>query len=188
MRKPMVSEPARRVVHRRAAVGSVIGKWLGGHVWVPVLSVFGLAGLIAALLVVSLSPSSTSSPGPSVGVADSGLGKLLVDRRRLTLYVFTHDGPNTSVCSEACARVWPPATISGKPTAAPGLSTAKLKTIKRPDNTRQLVYNGHPLYTFSEDTRSGQLGGENYLSAWYVISPAGQLIGKPGSVSTPAGY
>jgi predicted lipoprotein with Yx(FWY)xxD motif len=156
--------------------------------WVPVLSVLTLAGLIAALLVVSLSAPSTSSPGASVGVADSGLGKLLVDRRRLTLYVYTHDTPNTSVCTEACARVWPPATISGKPTAAPGLSTAKLRAVKRADNTRQLVYNGHPLYTFSEDTRSGQMGGEGFLNSWYAISPAGGLIRKPGSASAPAGY
>jgi predicted lipoprotein with Yx(FWY)xxD motif len=185
----MAREPARRDLPTdAAAVRSAIGKWLAGHVWVPVLSVLTLAGIIAALLVVSLSPPSTSSPTASLSVTDSGLGKLLVDRRGLTLYLYTHDKPSTSVCTEVCARVWPPATISGKPTAAPGVSTAKLKTVKRPDNTMQLVYNGHPLYTFSGDTRTGQLGGEGFLGVWYVVSPAGRQINKPGSASTPPAY
>jgi predicted lipoprotein with Yx(FWY)xxD motif len=185
----MAREPARRALPTDAAVARLtVGNWLAGHVWVPTLGVFALAGIIAVLLVVSLSASSTNSPRASVSVGHSDLGKLLVDGRGLTLYLYTHDKNSTSACTEVCARVWPPATISGRPKGAPGVATAKLKTVKRADNTIQLVYNGHPLYTFSGDTRGGQLGGEAFLGVWYVVSPSGEQITKPGSASTPPAY
>jgi predicted lipoprotein with Yx(FWY)xxD motif len=182
-------EPAPRGSPTEVPAGrSVAARSLTGHRWIPIVSVLGVAGGIAALLVLSLSSTSTSSTGASVSVGNSSLGRILVDRRGLTLYLYARDGPGRSVCASACARVWPPATISGKPTAAAGVSPAKLKTLRRPDNTAQLVYNGHPLYTFSEDSRGGQLGGEGFLAVWYAVSPAGRRVSKPGSASRPAAY
>jgi predicted lipoprotein with Yx(FWY)xxD motif len=169
------------------AVHSAVGTWLSGHRWIPVLSALGLLGGITVLLVLSLSGSSTSS-AQSVAVANSSLGRILVDSRGLTLYLYAKDGRNASVCTGVCERVWPPATISGTPAAAAGVSAGKLKTIKRSDRRTQLVYNGHPLYTFSEDTRPGQIDGEGFLGVWYVVSPAGRGVKKPGSASQPAGY
>jgi predicted lipoprotein with Yx(FWY)xxD motif len=147
-----------------------------------------VAGAIAALLVLSLSGSTGSVSGPSVRVGSSSLGKILLDRRELTLYSYGHDSRNVSVCTDVCARVWPPATVSGMPTAGSGVSQARLKTIKRSDNLRQLVYNGHPLYTFSEDTRRGQIGGEGFLGVWFVVSPAGRPVKQPGAAAPSAGY
>jgi predicted lipoprotein with Yx(FWY)xxD motif len=148
-----------------------------------------LAGGIAALLALSLSGSSPSRVvGPSVGVARSRLGRILVDSRGLTLYSYGHDKPNVSVCTDVCARVWPPATVSGTPTAATGISRRRLKTITRSDHQTQLVYGGHPLYSFSEDTRRGQMGGEGFLGVWFVVSPAGKPIKQPGAASPSGGY
>jgi hypothetical protein len=66
--------------------------------------------------------------------------------------------------------------VSGHPIAGPGL-TAKLTTTRRRDHTRQLVYNGHPLYTLAADTRPGQTNGQGYSGTWFVLSPAGRQIG-----------
>jgi predicted lipoprotein with Yx(FWY)xxD motif len=171
------------------AARSTAAKWLTGHRWIPALIVLAVAGGIAALLALSLSGSSpTKVTGPSVSVRSSSLGKILVDSRGLTLYTYGHDKRNVSVCTDVCARVWPPATVSGTPTAATGVSRERLKTITRSDHRTQLVYSGHPLYTFSEDTRRGEMGGEGFLGVWFVVSPAGKPIKQPGAASPSAGY
>jgi predicted lipoprotein with Yx(FWY)xxD motif len=106
----------------------------------------------------------------------------------MTLYTYGHDKRNASFCTEVCARVWPPATVAGAPTGGAGVSRSRLGRIERPDHRSQLVYAGHPLYTFSEDTRRGQMGGEGFLGVWFVISPAGRTLKKPGSAAPSGGY
>jgi predicted lipoprotein with Yx(FWY)xxD motif len=142
----------------------------------------------AAIAVVLLSRSSTpaapraatSAPAnaPSVRVAQTKLGRILVNGEGRTLYLYIKDRGTKSACSRRCAQVWPPATVSGAPTAGPGVAAAKLTTTRSTDNGRQLVYYGHPLYTLSADVRPGQINGEGFLGTWYVISAAGNRIGK----------
>src|SRR4030081_81248 len=80
-----------------AAWRSAVAKWLTGHRWIPALIGVGVAGGIAALLILSLSGSSTSNvTGPSVSVGSSSLGKILVGSRGLTLYSYGHDSRNAS--------------------------------------------------------------------------------------------
>jgi predicted lipoprotein with Yx(FWY)xxD motif len=67
-----------------------------------------------------------------------------------------------------------------------GISRRKLSTTRRADGKRQLVYNGHPLYGLTADTRPGQIGGQGFLGTWYAISPAGHPVGSRGS--PPASY
>ena len=119
-----------------------------------------------------------SAAGPSVRVAETRLGRILVDGRGRTLYLYIKDRGAQSACQARCARVWPPATIRGTPIAGPGVAATKLTTTERVDHTRQLVYNGHPLYTLSADVRPGQIGGEGFLGTWYVVSARGNRIGK----------
>src|ERR1700693_925872 len=171
------------------AMRSAAARWLAGHRWIPPVIIVALAGAIAPLLVLSLSGSSTSSTpsGPSVGLRSSHLGPILVDGRGLTLYTYGHDKRNVSYCTDVCARVWPPATVAGPTTVASGVAPARLSTIHRPDPTRQLVYFGHPLYTFSEDTRPGQMGGEGFLGVWFAVSPAGRPVKQPGAAAPSGG-
>jgi predicted lipoprotein with Yx(FWY)xxD motif len=189
-RDPAPRDSAAGASSRAADRRSAAAQWLSGHPWVPAVTVLALVGGIAALLAVSLSGSSTSTvaSGPSVGVGSSSLGKILVDGRGMTLYTYGHDKRNASVCTDVCARVWPPATVAGAPTAGAGVSGARLKRIERSDHRSQLVYGGHPLYTFSEDTRRGQMGGEGFLGVWFAISPAGRAVKRPGSAAPSAGY
>jgi predicted lipoprotein with Yx(FWY)xxD motif len=84
------------------------------------------------------SPSSATAPssgggGPSVKLATTKLGKVLVDARGRTLYLFEADKGPKSACGGACASVWPPLTSTGRPTAGPGVTASKLGTTKRSD-------------------------------------------------------
>jgi predicted lipoprotein with Yx(FWY)xxD motif len=142
-------------------------------------------GRLAALLAIAAalqtacggaSPPRANGPPASVRVERSKLGRILVDSRGRTLYLFSNDRRGHSRCYSACARVWRPATVSGRPVAGRGL-TAKLTAIRRRDHARQLVYNGHPLYTLIADARPGQINGQGSFGTWFVLSPTGDQIG-----------
>jgi predicted lipoprotein with Yx(FWY)xxD motif len=141
-----------------------------------------LLAIASALVAACGAPSPAQPRGriddatATVRVAQSRFGRILVDSRGRTLYLFTYDRHGRSRCYSACARVWPPATASGRPVAGPGLG-AKLTTVRRRDAARQLVYNGHPLYTLIADRRPGQINGQGYSGSWFVLSPAGHQIG-----------
>jgi len=128
---------------------------------------------------------SSGAPGGSstIGVSDvGGLGKILVDSKGRTAYMFKKDTGPKSTCSGACAMEWPPVTTSGKPSTGSGVSASMVGTTKRSDGSTQVTYNGHPLYLFSGDTKPGDAGGQNveaYGARWYVLSTAGdQVNGK----------
>jgi predicted lipoprotein with Yx(FWY)xxD motif len=66
-----------------------------------------------------------------------------------------------------------------------------LKTITRADGTKELAYDGHPLYTFSGDSKAGDLNGQasNAFGAkWYVVSAKGAAIEKGASSAPKMGY
>ena len=140
----------------------------------------------AAVAVILLTRSSTSAApraatpaaAPSVRLAQTKLGRILVDGQGRTLYLYMKDRGTKSACSRRCVAVWPPAVVSGAPVAGPGVAAAKLTTTRGADNGRQLVYNGHPLYTLSADVRPGQINGEGFLGTWFVVSAEGKRIGK----------
>ena len=152
------------------------------------------AGLIALAIVVAgcggsgggssygkAAAASAPAPsgGPSVKLASTGLGKVLVDARGRTLYLFEADKGTKSACDGACASIWPPLVTKGKPTAGAGVSASKLGTTKRSDGTTALTYNGHPLYTYAGDTAAGQTSGQgldDYGAEWYALSARGDKI------------
>ena len=124
--------------------------------------------------------SSTRS-GVAVAVAKSKLGRILVDSRGRTLYLFQKDKSMASTCYTSCASVWPPLTTAGRPHAVRGAVASKLGSWKRKDGTLQVTYNGHPLYYYAGDNKAGQTNGQNldqFGAEWYVLSPAGKKIDK----------
>jgi len=124
----------------------------------------------------------TATPGGgTVQLAGTGLGSVLVDKQGMTVYLFEGDTGGSSMCSGQCATNWPPLTVSGMPTAGNGLDTAKLSTTTRPDGTKQVTYNGHPLYLFSGDSKAGQTNGEGlnaFGAEWYAVSSTGSTVEK----------
>ena len=156
-----------------------------GRLTAVALAVVTIAAASVAVIVLTRSSTDAAPPapapraaGPSVRVAQTKLGRILVNGQGRTLYLYMKDRGTKSACSRRCTQVWPPATVSGPPTAGPGVEAAKLTTTRGADNSRQLVYNGHPLYTLTADVRPGQINGEGFLGTWYVISAAGKRIGK----------
>ena len=141
------------------------------------------AVLTAALSIMggALAVNHPISPGAKIGVASSGLGRIIVDGRGRTLYLFEKDKHGKSACAGQCAAFWPPLIASGKPLATAGAKASLLGTTKRADGRLQVTYNHHPLYRFVKDTKKGQTNGEEvdaFGAEWYALSPAGAKIEK----------
>jgi predicted lipoprotein with Yx(FWY)xxD motif len=147
----------------------------------------GLVALLAgfALLVVAVSASSAEHGRPrtagrsSVGVRLTPLGKILVDSRGRTLYLFKGDRPNVSTLSRAGLIVWPAFTSTGTPRAAGGAKATSLATIIARGGRRQVTYNRHPLYYYVGDQAPGETHGQGlnqFGGLWYVLAPSGNAI------------
>jgi predicted lipoprotein with Yx(FWY)xxD motif len=124
-------------------------------------------------------PASNGSGAASITLANSALGKILVNSKGQTLYLFQADKGSASTCDGACASAWPPVITNGAPIASAGVSSAKLGTTRRSDGTTEVTYNGHPLYTFVGDSSPGETAGEGnqgFGAEWDVVSAAGNKI------------
>jgi len=148
--------------------------------------------VVLVLLVTACSPQATPTTAPppteapavipatggtvvNLGQNDS-LGSFLVDDKGMTLYLFTKDTPNTTVCYEKCATAWPPLLTAGDPVAGDGADASLLGTTNRTDGTIQVTYNGWPLYYCEKDKAPGDVTGQDVGGVWYVLSAAGEKM------------
>lgn len=108
-------------------------------------------------------------------VTNSKLGQpIIVDAAGKTVYMYVPDGSSTtSKVPAALAALWPPVVVSGAVIAGPGLAVAKLASDRQADGKTQVAYNGHLLYTFSNDKAPGDATGQALGNVWYVLTPAG---------------
>lgn len=153
-------------------------------------SLIALAMAVAVLVLVVpalAAGSQVAAKGrATVGAAQTDLGRVLVNRRGRTLYLFARDRAGKSRCYGACAAYWPPLLTSGKPLAKSGARASLLGRTKRRNGRWQVTYNHHPLYTFSGDTGKGQTTGEgltDFGGEWDAVSPAGVKV----TSTTPGG-
>ena len=142
------------------------------------LVVFAVAGCGGGGNSVAQPKTSNGRPA-TIGIANTGLGSVLVDAKGHTLYLFQKDVGTKSTCTGACAIEWPPLRATGKPTVGSGANASIVATSARPDGTPQVTYNGHPVYLFSADQQAGDTNGQGvnaFGGLWYVLSSSGDAI------------
>jgi predicted lipoprotein with Yx(FWY)xxD motif len=142
-----------------------------------------IAILLAAAVAGLGRAAAATHGGATVSTGASKLGRILVDSRGRTRYLFEKDKRGHSACAGACATYWPPLLTKGGPTAARAAKQALLGTTHRADGTTQVTYAGHPLYRFVQDTKPGQTTGQDlrdFGARWYVLAPAGTKIESDG--------
>jgi predicted lipoprotein with Yx(FWY)xxD motif len=152
----------------------------------------GSAVAVAAFAIVLAGCGSSSSGGatvstgsgssaPAAAAAGSGagglntkstsIGTVLVDGSGHTVYELAGDTSSKQICTSSCQTFWPPVMSGGS----------------------ILVVNGHPAFTFTQDTGSGQTHGQGVKDTWgtwFALDAKGNPIGataKTGSqpVSKP---
>lgn len=146
---------------------------------------------LAALVALAAAATALGSQAQTtVMLRSTSLGKVLVDARGHTVYLFEADTGKKSACYGQCAAVWPPFLVGSAPRAAAGVKQALLGTSKRKDGKLQVTYRGHPLYFFAQDTKAGQVKGEGIVhfgGSWYAVSAAGAKV-QPSGGTTPPPY
>jgi predicted lipoprotein with Yx(FWY)xxD motif len=114
--------------------------------------------VLLGLAVAGANPASPAATGTALKTMTIGGTTVLTNAKGFTLYSFAPDTPASSKCYGSCAAYWPP--VTGTAAASPGLP-GRIGTITRTGGSRQLTYNGHPLYTYISDTAPGQAKGNN---------------------------
>ncbi|MFI1753610.1 hypothetical protein [Streptomyces sp. NPDC020571] len=145
----------------------------------------------AADLDTDVVPAATSSTSTAVDIKNGTYGKMLVDEKGRTLYLFEKDKKDKSMCNGDCAKAWPPFTVKAEPTAGDGVKKDLLKTIKRDDGSEQVTYNGHPLYRFADDQKAGDTNGQDvdaFGAKWFVVNPEGKKITTKPQNNNDGGY
>jgi predicted lipoprotein with Yx(FWY)xxD motif len=119
-------------------------------------------------------PAATGNP-PTVTVADTSLGEVLVDGDGRTLYLFEPDQQGPSTCVDECAANWPP-LLDEEPQAGSGVESDLLATAERDDGTTQVTYDGWPLYHWIADEEPGDVAGQGIDDIWWVVRADGSPV------------
>jgi predicted lipoprotein with Yx(FWY)xxD motif len=113
---------------------------------------------------------------PTLKVVKSEFGTTIADDHGEALYLFDADTATKSACYDACAVAWPPVLVKKAPTVSGALKADLVSTTKRRDGTRQVTYNGHPLYYYVGDA-PGVIKCQNvfeYGGKWLIVKPNGK--------------
>jgi predicted lipoprotein with Yx(FWY)xxD motif len=130
--------------------------------------------------------AATVRVGTVVKLRATSFGKVLVDARGRTLYLYTPDSKGTSACYGACAAAWPPLLTTARPRGLGGARSSLLGVTRRKDGRRQVTYAGHPLYRFASDAKAGETNGEGLQGVWWVVSAAGVEVTKKAAARSAA--
>lgn len=139
-----------------------------------------LAVAVVALGAVTSPTMAQTETKPSITltVKDSKLGPIIVDDKGMSLYMYTPDAYNVSVCEGGCLAAWPPVMLKAGETLdnvklEGGLRRSQLGVAMRFDGSRHVTYAGWPLYYWIRDRAAGDVTGQWVGSVWFVLSPAG---------------
>jgi len=126
-----------------------------------------------------LNPAGVPQDEPAkVAVGKTSLGKVLVDVKGETLYMFTKDKNGESACDADCLKLWVPMHTFGAPTAGTGTQASLLGTSNFAPGVTQVTYNKHPLYFFQGDQAPRDVKGQGFENSWYAVDGAGAPVKK----------
>lgn len=163
------------------APGDTTGQGVG-DVWFVVSPEGEVIGMEAA---VTESPEAAAEGEVEINVAtDPEYGEILVGNDGMTLYMFTRDEPNVSNCTGDCLVNWPPLVTEGEPVLGEGVNPDLVGTAELEDGSMIVTYNGMPLYYWVNDVEPGDTTGQGVGDVWFLVSPAGEVIGMDGAMTT----
>ena len=118
-------------------------------------------------------PSGGDQSIPPVGttvmiVQKSAIGYVLAQANHQVVYTYSKDKKGGKpTCTGSCAQTWLPAT--GVPQAGPAdVFPAKFGLVTRADGTKQITYNGYPLYLL-KDAKPLATTGNGMGGVWHVV-------------------
>ena len=189
---------------KRMSAPARLATGIGGAVGVGLLVAACASGgsSSSAAAPASSSGSAPASSAPAAPASGSGTGStviktasasgntFLTDGSGRAVYLWTKDTGDMSACTGACAGAWPPVTATGTVTASGSAKASDVGTITRSDGTKQVTYDGHPLYYFSGDSGAGSASGQGndgFGAKWWLVAPGGSDVTASVSSFTSGG-
>jgi len=151
--------PRRTAARRTGALLGVVAVALGGTATAAVASV-----------------PRTTAPQLQATTVKPYTG-ILANAKRHSLYALSNESKGKLHCTGMCLTYWPPLLVSSSTksvTVGKGVK-GKIGFVKRSSTTKQVTFNGFPLYRYSGDTGAGQVSGEAIAAdggTWYLVSAA----------------
>ncbi len=174
---------------RRSTTRSVAGRVGALTVTALLLAGCGSTSPTARSTVTPSGSNAAASTAAEVSTTSGSLGVFLVDGKGRTLYAFDADPEGTSGCYDSCATAWPPLATNGEPSTAGEAVAKEVSTSTRTDGITQVLYGGHPLYTYAQDAAPGQTTGQGLNQQggmWWVVGVDGTPIKTSASASASA--
>src|SRR6266542_1001854 len=97
---------------------------MGARVYLalPLTVTLGVGGFLAAGAIAQHSTATgCAATEHTIALCRTKLGRVLVNSKGHTLYLFKKDTHGKSTCYRSCATFWPPLLKHGKPTVGPGV-------------------------------------------------------------------
>jgi predicted lipoprotein with Yx(FWY)xxD motif len=148
---------------------------------------FAAVGAEGSAYAASAHPAAVAAlKVASVKVAGSK-HMVLVNSAGRAVYLLTGDSTSHPICTgSACLSDWPAVTTTAKkPVLGKGIK-GKL-TVWTHGKSHQLVLNGHPLYTFADDSSAGTANGQGLKSfggTWELLTGSGSAFTNSSSKSS----
>ena len=102
------------------------------------------------------------------------------------VYIFTADTrAQSSACHDDCASAWPP--LIHPVAAGADVDSTLISSITRPDGSRQVVYDGWPLYVYVQDDGIGEPAGdgiESFGGTWHLVGLHGEPLHDDSAADT----
>jgi predicted lipoprotein with Yx(FWY)xxD motif len=109
---------------------------------------------------------------------------VLKNAKGLTLYYFTPDTATKVACTGGCTSNWPPLlAVSGTLASNPALPGEL--TVLNGANGNQVLYNGHPLYTYIKDAAAADAFGQGIGGKWFAATSD---LASAATPAPPVGY
>ncbi len=156
---------------------------------IPGIAVLAVGGLAAV-------PAASYAAGNGVLLTTHtirGYGQVLANRQGFTLYSLSSEGSGKVTCKATCWKFWPPvlvpATASVKTVSLAAGVDGAIGFTSQHGNTKQLTFDGYPLYTFVKDTKPGQVNGEGIVAfggTWGMLHVSNLIMPAKSAAPKPA--
>jgi len=141
-----------------------------------------VVALAAGGSIVAASASTSRSTPQLQSIAVSPYSGLLANSKGFSLYVLSAESAGKFHCTGGCLRIWPPFLVktSVKTITRSRSVIGSIGFDKRSSTTKQVTFNGFPVYKFTGDTSPRQVSGEGIVAdggTWTLVSAGAKTNG-----------
>jgi predicted lipoprotein with Yx(FWY)xxD motif len=97
---------------------------------------------------------------------------VLTNQDGFIVYYHTRDTARTIACTRICRNRWHPVLFTGSGNVPSSGNLPGVLSLLKTMDGNQVLYNGHPLYTYTGDMVPGQANGQGFRGRWFVVTPA----------------